>query len=85
MLPTDIRLTGTELTFISVREMSGAHLDAVGVLINPADHLSGCEPGFGVVSSSSGSNSKESDGDVEATMLLSASDSSERNTNCGMG
>ena len=35
------RLTGTELTFMSLPELFGAHLDPVGVLTNPADHLSG--------------------------------------------
>ena len=42
MFPTNIRLTGTELTLMWFPELSGAHLDAVGVLTNPADHLSGC-------------------------------------------
>ena len=39
MFTTDIRLTGTELTFMSRPHLSGANLDAVGVLTNPADHL----------------------------------------------
>ena len=50
MFPTNIRLTGTELTFMSLPELSGAHLDAIGVLTNPTDHLSGCEPGFSTMS-----------------------------------
>ena len=50
MFPTNIRLTGTKLTFMSLPELSRAHLDAVGVLTDPADHLSGCGPDFGAVS-----------------------------------
>ena len=34
---------------MTLPELSVTHLDAVGVLTNPADHLSGCEPGFGAV------------------------------------
>ena len=34
---------------MALLELSVTHLDAVGVLANPADHLSGCEPGFGAV------------------------------------
>ena len=50
MFPMDIRLTGTDLTFMSFPELSGAHIDAVGVLTNPADHVSACEQGLGAVS-----------------------------------
>ena len=50
MFPTDITLTGTEFTFMSFPELSGARLDAVGVLTNPTDHLTRSEPGFGAVS-----------------------------------
>ena len=34
---------------MALPESSVTHLDAVGVLTDPADHLSGCEPGFGAV------------------------------------
>ena len=43
MFLTDVGLTGAELTLMSLPELSGAHLDAVGVLNNPADQLPGCE------------------------------------------
>ena len=50
MLPTDVRLGATDLTFMSLPELSGADLDIAGVLTNPANHLSGCEAGLGAVS-----------------------------------
>ena len=50
MFPTEVRLTGTELTFMSLLQLSGADLDALGVLTNPADVLSGFEPRLGAVS-----------------------------------
>ena len=50
MLITDVRPPGTELTLMPLPELSGSHSDAVGVLTNPAHHLSGCEPGLGAVS-----------------------------------
>ena len=34
---------------MALPELSVTHLDAVGVLTNPADHLAGCEPGLGAV------------------------------------
>ena len=34
---------------MALPKLSLTHLDAVGVLTNPADHLSGCELGFGAV------------------------------------
>ena len=49
MLATEVGIPHTELTLVALPELSGTHLDAVGVLTNPADHLSGCEPGFGAV------------------------------------
>ena len=49
MLATKIGFPHTELTLVALPELSVTHLDAVGVLTNPADHLSGCEPGFGAV------------------------------------
>ena len=49
MLATEVGLPHTELTLMALPELSVTHLDAVGVLTNPADHLSGCEPGFGAV------------------------------------
>ena len=50
MFPTDIRLRGTELTFMSFLEQSGAHLDAVGVHTRSADQVSGCDQDFAAVS-----------------------------------
>ena len=50
MRRTDVRLSGTELALMSLPELLGAHLDTVGVFINPAQHLSEREPGFGVLS-----------------------------------
>ena len=47
MLATEIGFPHTELTFVALPELSVTHLDAVGVLTDPADHLSGCEPGLG--------------------------------------
>ena len=49
MLDTEIGFPHTELTFVALPKLSVAHLDAVGVLTNPANHLPGCEPGFGAV------------------------------------
>ena len=49
MLATEVGFPHTELTLAALPELSVTHLDAVGVLTNPADHLSGCEPGFGAV------------------------------------
>ena len=49
MLATEIGFPHTELTFVALPKLSVTHLDAVGVLTNPADNLSGCEPGFGAV------------------------------------
>ena len=46
MLATEVGFPHTELTLVALSELSVTHLDAVGVLTNPADHLSGCEPGF---------------------------------------
>ena len=37
MFPTNIGLTGTKLTIMLFTELSEAHLDAVGVLTNPAE------------------------------------------------
>ena len=50
MFPLQVTFRGTEMTVISLPELSGAHPDAVGVLTNPADHLSGCGPGLGAMS-----------------------------------
>ena len=50
MFRTDVRLTGTELTFMSLPELSGAHLNALGVFINHADHVSRWKPGCDAVS-----------------------------------
>ena len=49
MLATEVGFPHTELTLVALPELSVTHLDAVGVLTNPADHLSGCEPGLGAV------------------------------------
>ena len=49
MLATEVGFSHTELTLVALPELSVTHFDAVGVLTNPADHLSGCEPGFGAV------------------------------------
>ena len=49
MLATEVGFPHTELTLVALPELSVTHLDAVGVLTNPANHLSGCEPGFGAV------------------------------------
>ena len=49
MLATEVRFPHTELTLEALPELSVTHLDAVDVLTIPADHLSGCEPGFGAV------------------------------------
>ena len=49
MLATEVGFPHTELTLVALLELSVTHFDAVGVLTNPADHLSGCEPGFGAV------------------------------------
>ena len=46
MLATEIGFPHTELTLVALPALSVTHLDAVGVLTNPADHLSECEPGF---------------------------------------
>ena len=46
MLATGVGFLNTELTLVVLPELSVTHLDAVGVLTNPADHLPGCEPGF---------------------------------------
>ena len=49
MLATEVGFPQTELTLVALPELSVTNLDALGVLTNPADHLSGCEPGFGAV------------------------------------
>ena len=49
MLATEVGFPHTELTLVALPELSVTHLDAVGVLTNPADNLAGCEPGFGAV------------------------------------
>ena len=49
MLATEVGFPHTELTLVALPELSVTHLDAVGVVTNPANHLSGCEPGFGAV------------------------------------
>ena len=49
MLATELGFQHTELTLVALPELSVTHLDAVGVLTNPADNLSGFEPGFGAV------------------------------------
>ena len=49
VLAKEVGFPHTELTLVALRELSVTHLDAVGVLTNPADHLSGCESGFGAV------------------------------------
>ena len=49
MLATEVGFPHTELTLVALPELSVAYLDAVGVLTNPVDHLSGCEPGLGAV------------------------------------
>ena len=41
MLATEVGFPHTELTLVALPELSVTHLDAVGVLTNPADHLSG--------------------------------------------
>ena len=43
MSATEVGFPHTELTLVALPELSVTHLDAVGVLTNPADHLSGCE------------------------------------------
>ena len=45
----DVRLSGTEPTLVPFPELPGAYLDVVGVLTNPSQYLSGCEPGLGLV------------------------------------
>ena len=49
MSATEVGFPQTELTLVALPELSVTHLDALGVLTNPADLLSGCEPGFGAV------------------------------------
>ena len=49
ILATEVGFPHTELTLVELPELSVTHLDALGVLTNPADHLSRCEPGFGAV------------------------------------
>ena len=49
MLATEVGFPHTELTLVALAELSVTQLDAVGVLTNPADHLSRYEPGFGAV------------------------------------
>ena len=49
MLATEIGFQHMELTFVALPKVSVTHLDALGVLPNPADHLYGCEPDFGAV------------------------------------
>ena len=49
MLATKVRFPHTELTLAALPELCVTHLDAVGILTNAADHLSGLEPGFGAV------------------------------------
>ena len=49
MLATEVGFPHTELTLVALPKLSVTYLDAVGVLTNPAEHLSGCEPGFGAV------------------------------------
>ena len=49
MPATEVGFPHTELTLVALPELSVTHLDAVGVLTNPADHLAGCEPGLGAV------------------------------------
>ena len=41
MLATEVGFPHTELTLVALPELSVTHLYAVGVLTNPADHLSG--------------------------------------------
>ena len=54
VLATEVGFPHTELTLVALPELSVTHLDAVGVLTNPADHLSGCKPGFGAVGAQKG-------------------------------
>ena len=45
MSATEVGFPHTELTLVAFPELSVTHLDAVGVLTNPAHHLAGCERG----------------------------------------
>ena len=47
MLATEVAFPHTESTLVALPELFVTHLDAVAVLTNPADRLTGSEPGLG--------------------------------------